>query len=75
MLGDGVLPFKLGAHMTPLFTAAEVGHTRSVTELLESGADNKSGFSLLGLSMRTPYQWALSKGHKETAKELAGKSS
>ena len=52
MLGDGVLPFKLGAHMTPLFTAAEVGHTRSVTELLESGADNKSGFSLLGLSMR-----------------------
>lgn len=61
--------------MSPLFTAAEVGHSVSAAKLLdaEPPADMAIGFSLLGLSVRTPYQWALSKGHKETAKEIASR--
>ena len=69
------------ASMTPLFAAADCGHTRAIDRLSEhqhpdaGSLDTKEalharGYSLLGVHMRTPFEWAISKGHKEAAAAL-----
>merc|ERR1711998_418011 len=61
--GDGVGPFGILAHMTPLFAAAENGKVEACRKLVEGGATVKGGFSILSVPIRSPLEWATSKGH------------
>ena len=63
-----LLPFGLLAATSPLFQAAERGHEAAAERLVAGGASGKTGYALFGCTVRRPMQWAMSRGHKGTAK-------
>ena len=63
-----LLPFGLLAATSPLFQAAERGHEAAAERLVAGGASGKTGYALFGCTIRRPMQWAMSRGHKGTAK-------
>ena len=63
-----LLPFGLLAATSPLFQAAERGHEAAAERLVAGGASGKTGYALFGCTVRRPAQWAMSRGHKGTAK-------
>ena len=45
-----------------------MGHEAAAERLVAGGASGKTGYALFGCTVRRPAQWAMSRGHKGTAK-------